>query len=134
MNRKEARARLAYRRRLEATFKPESFAGLESALADAASEPQRQDMLWCLERRRRAIRHVARKKAQLGDALDSASLPVAGGTLVGFKLMIEAMQSPPESPWYVIGSMLAAVSWLLLKIQGLRLRTRAQALLSAIGD
>lgn len=107
---------------------------LEALAEFEKDEAIKADLTWALERRKRSVRGHIRQLVVSADALDSSSLPVAGGTLVGFKLFIEALGAGANSPLYIVGAVMAAVVWGSLKLNAVRLKSKAEALKTGIGD
>ena len=106
-----------------------------AVLVEVEMDPERKaDLAWVLDRRKRKVRLHIKELGIAADAMESSCIPVAGGTLVGFKLFIDAIGAQANSPLYIIGSVMAAVVWAVLKLNAVRMKSKAQTLTTGIGD
>jgi len=105
------------------------------ALVEVENDSERKaDLAWALDRRKRKVRLHIKSLGTAAEAMESSCVPVAGGTLVGFKLFIDAIGAQADSPLYIIGSVMAAIVWAVLKLNSVRMKSKAQTLSTGIGD
>ncbi len=106
----------------------------EVLIAQEQDQSKKDDLAWVLERRKRKVRLHIRTLMVAADAFESSCLPVAGGTLVGWKLFIEAVGAAADSPLYLAGGVMSALVWLVMKLRVVALKSKAEALKTGIGD
>jgi hypothetical protein len=133
-NNKRTSAILARRKQLGSRMAATQLQQLEVLVSLEQNQEKKEDLEWILERRKRRVRLYVKQLQIAADTLDSSSLPVAAGTVVGFKLFIDAIGAAATSPIYIIGSVFAAVVWAVLKLKAAGLKSKAEGLRSGIGE
>jgi hypothetical protein len=133
-NNKRTSAILVRRKQLAIRLSGLQLQQLEILVNLEQNQEKKEDLAWILERRRRRVRMYVRQLEISAETLDSSSLPVAAGTVVGFKLFIDAIGAASTSPLYIIGSIFAAVVWAGLKLKAASLKSKAEGLRSGIGE
>lgn len=133
-NNKRTATILARRKHLALRLSTLQLQQLEILVSLEQNQDKKEDLEWILERRKRRVRLYVKQLLISAETLDLSSLPVAAGTVVGFKLFIDAIGAAATSPIYIIGSVFAAVVWAGLKLRAASLKSKAEGLRSGIGE